>query len=123
MPRKFSWQPKVTKTQLRRRLMETPKVIEGVIADAKAVESAVETAVAEGKAEVSRIEISVEEKLNIRNIENDFLKQTMEIKRLQASTAQLQKQFPAYIDSLVKKYSVDTKLFNFDAVTLGFNKL
>ena len=103
--------------------METPKVIEGVIADAKEVESAVETAVAEVKAEVSRIEISVEEKLNIRNIENDFLKQTMEIQRLQASTAQLQKQFPAYIDSLVKKYSVDTKLFNFDAVTLGFNKL
>ena len=103
--------------------MEVPKVIEGVIADVKAVEATVENTVAEAKAEITRIEISVEEKLNIRNIENDFLKQTMEIQRLQASSAQLQKQFPAYIDSLVKKYSVDTKLFNFDAVTLGFTKL
>ena len=103
--------------------MEVPKVIEGVLADAKAAEAAVENTVAEVKAEITRIEISVEEKLNIRNIENDFLKQTMEIQRLQASSAQLQKQFPAYIESLVKKYSVDVKKFNFDAVTLGFNKL
>ena len=103
--------------------MEVPKVIEGVIADVKAVEATVENTVAEAKAEITRIEISVEEKLNIRNIENDFLKQTMEIQRLQASSAQLQKQFPAYIESLVKKYSVDVKKFNFDAVTLGFNKL
>ena len=106
--------------------METPKVIEGVLADAKAIEKAVEgavdTAVAEVKAEITRIEISAEEKLNVSNIENDFLKQTMEIQRLQASTAQLQKQFPAYIDALVKKYSVDVKTFQFDAVTLGFTK-
>jgi len=100
------------------------KVIEGVLAEAKAVVAAVEAAPAEVvaavEAEVTRIEIAVEEKLNIRNIENEFLKTSAEMTRLQAVLSNLQKQFPAYIESLKNKYKVDITKYNFDAVTLGF---
>jgi flavin-dependent dehydrogenase len=109
-------------------------VIEGIEGAVKAAEKAVSGAVktiegslaAEVKAieaEIKAIEISTEEKLNLRNLENDFLKNTLEMQRLQGLLSTTQKQFPAYIQSLAKKYSVDEKLFQFDAIKQVFSKL
>lgn len=109
-------------------------VIEGVESAVKSAEEAIVGAVqtiegapaAEVKtieAEIKAIEISTEEKLNLRNLENDFLKNTLELQRLQQALSTTQKQFPAYIQSLAKKYSVDEKLFQFDAIKQVFSKL
>jgi mannose-6-phosphate isomerase class I len=107
-------------------------VIENIEGAVKAAEKVVSGAFQEGspaaevkaiEAEIKTIEISTEEKLNLRNLENDFLKNTLEMQRLQGLLSTTQKQFPSYIQSLAKKYSVDEKLFQFDAIKQVFSKL
>lgn len=105
--------------------------IEGAVKAAEnAVESAVKTIEGSPAAEVKAVEaevkeilISTEEKLNIRNLENDFLKNTLELQRIQTAMSTTQKNFQGYIQSLATKYKVDEKFFQFDAIKQVFSKL
>lgn len=101
-------------------LANVESAVEGAV---KAVEGAPAAEVKALEAEIKTVEISVEEKLNIRNLENEFLKANLEINNLQKRISQIQSQFPAYVESLYKKYKVDVKKFNFNAITQVFEKL
>jgi hypothetical protein len=105
-----------------------PEIEEVVASEAKAAEEAVVAEAKEVVAEVvsavkaAKIEITAEEKLILRDIEIGFLKANMEIQRLQKQVEAAQKNFPAYIDQLTKKYAVSTEEYTFDGVALVFNK-
>lgn len=82
-----------------------------------------EKPVAEVKVELKeRIEITAEEKLAVRELENEFLKASMEINRLQQIVQNAQRQFPALIESFTKKYAVDIKKYDFNAIELVFKR-
>lgn len=100
--------------------METPKVIEGVLAEPKDALTEIEANV--GTEETTSILITAEEKLQVRQLENEFLKAQMETTRLQTIMQNLQKSFPAYIEMLKNKYKVDISKYNFDAVALQFTR-
>lgn len=70
----------------------------------------------------AEIEITTEEKLAIREIENQYLKAQMEISRLSQQASLLQKQFPAMIDQLTKKYVVSPAEYLFDSARLIFTR-
>lgn len=73
--------------------------------------------------EITEVSISVEEKLAVRDLELSFLKSQSQVQSLQASMADVQRNFTQYIENLSKKYSVDTKKFVFDAVSLSWKRL
>ena len=93
------------------------EVVNEVVAEAKAVEVAVEKAV-----EKVLQELSTEEQLFIRNVENEYLKASMELQRLQQVTQNCQKQFQAKVEELTKKYALSPLEWVFDTVALSFKK-
>ena len=95
-----------------------------VVAEVKAVEGEVvaEVAKAEKFVEAVRQELSAEEKLAIREIENAYLKAQMEIQRLSQITQKAQKDFTDTVEKLTKKYVVDPATWLFDNVELVFKK-
>ena len=103
--------------------------------EVKAVEAEVKAEVvkveAEVKAEIAKVEkavekvlqeLTAEEKLAIREIENAYLKAQMEIQRLSQITQKAQKDFTDTVEKLTKKYVVDSATWLFDNVELVFKK-
>ena len=103
-------------------------VIAAVESEVKKVEAEVVKVAEEVKAEAVKIvekvrqELTAEEKLAIREIENSYLKAQVEINRLSQQTQQAQQQFTATVERLTKKYTVDPTLWLFDNVELLFKK-
>jgi len=90
------------------------KKIEGeVVAEAVKVEKAVEKVLQE---------LSAEEKLAIREIENAYLKAQMEINRLSQVTQKAQQDFTKKVEELTRKYAVDPALWVFNNIELRFEK-
>jgi len=90
------------------------KKIEGeVVAEAVKVEKAVEKVLQE---------LSAEEKLAIREIENAYLKAQMETQRLSQITQKAQKDFTDTVEKLTKRYAIDPALYIFDNVELVFRR-
>ena len=67
-------------------------------------------------------ELTADEKLAIREIENGYLKTQMEINRLSQITQKAQKDFTDKVEFLTKKYAVDPATWIFDNVELIFRK-
>jgi hypothetical protein len=67
-------------------------------------------------------ELSADEKLSIREIENEYLKAQIEINRLSQITQNAQKKFTDTVEGLVKKYAVSPAEWIFDNVTLTFKR-
>ena len=84
---------------------------------AKAVKAEVAKAV-----EKTTQEISAEEKLAIRELENAYLKAQIEINRLSQITQKAQQDFTANVEALTKRYVVDPASWVFDNVSLIFRK-
>jgi hypothetical protein len=66
--------------------------------------------------------LSAEEKLIIREIENEYLKAQIEINRLSQITQSAQKKFTDTVEGLVKKYGVSPAEWLFDNVSLQFKR-
>jgi uncharacterized protein YqfB (UPF0267 family) len=94
---------------------EVVKVAEEVKAEAEKAVTAVKA-----EAEKTVTEISAEEKLALSQLENQFLKAQMEMTRLQNVIQDIQKRFPAQVDSLVKKYMLNPVEWIFDSGRLAF---
>ena len=73
-------------------------------------------------AEGARIEISTEEKLFGAKLENEFLRANMEIQRLTKIVENAQKQFPQFIEGLVKKYAINPATHQFHNIEQVFVK-
>ena len=109
-----------------------PNVTVEVEQEVKKIATAVETAVAPVakavKAEVAKVvekttqEITADEKLIIRELENGYLKAQIEINRLSQITQSAQKDFTANVEALTKKYVVDPASWVFDNVKLQFTR-
>jgi hypothetical protein len=88
------------------------------------METATEEVKQEAKpaAPVERItqEISADEKLVLREAENQYLKASMQIQALTQQTQAAQKKFTETVEGLGKKYELDVKAFQFDNVELKF---
>ena len=99
-------------------------VIEKVEAEVKAVEGAVVAEVAKVEKAVEKVlqELTAEEKLAIREIENAYLKAQMEIQRLSQITQKAQKDFTDTVEKLTKKYAIDPAVYLFDNVELLFKR-
>ena len=67
-------------------------------------------------------ELTAEEKLGIREIENEYLKAQMEIQRLSQITQGAQKKFTDTVEALVKKYGVNPTEWVFDNLKLVFTR-
>lgn len=65
-------------------------------------------------------EISADEKLVLREAENNYLKAQMQIQALTQQTTAAQKKFTETVEGLGKKYDIDPKVFQFDNVELKF---
>lgn len=89
---------------------------------AEEVKSAVETKVEE-VVKAAKVDITAEEKLFLREAELEYLKATMEIKRLTQITEEKSKSYTAYIESLLTKYGLTKAEYAFDAVVNAFKKL
>jgi hypothetical protein len=94
-----------------------------VKAEVVKVESEVKAEVAKVEKVVEKVlqELTAEEKLAIREIENTYLKAQMEIQRLSQITQKAQKDFTDTVEKLTKKYVVDATWL-FDNVELVFKK-
>jgi len=92
------------------------------------VKQEVAKVVDEAKAEMVKVyekvsqELSAEEKLGIREIENAYLKAQIEITRLTQITTKAQADFTKTVEDLTKKYVVDPASWIFDNVALQFRK-
>lgn len=97
------------------KLAEVVKVVEG---EAKAVAN-------DTKQEVNAafVNISTEEKLVLREAELEYVKAQMEIQRLTKITETKTKEYTTFIESLLKKYTLDKGKYVFDAVINAFKKL
>lgn len=108
--------------------------------EAKKIEAKVEAVAGEVKAEVVKVaeevkaavikvvdkvtqEISSEEKLAIRDVENEYLKAQLQIQTLSQTTQRAQAKFTSIVEGLTKKYVVDPASWVFDNVELKFKKL
>lgn len=69
------------------------------------------------------VEISAEEKLILRETELEYLKAVMETQRLQKIIEEKAKAFPAFVDTLVKKYGLDKTKYTFDSTSNSFRKI
>ena len=100
------------------------EVVNEVVAEVKSVEGAVVAEVAKVEKAVEKVlqELTAEEKLAIREIENSYLKASMEIQRLSQTTQKAQQDFTATVERLTKKYVVDPATWLFDNVELVFKK-
>src|ERR1035437_1057359 len=93
-----------------------------VEAEVKAVEAEVVAVAEKAAVEVKKLtqELTAEEKLAIREIENEYLKAQMEIQRLSQITQGAQKKFTDTVETLVKKYGVEPATWVFDNLKLIF---
>jgi hypothetical protein len=98
-----------------------PTLVEAVEAEAKKIEGEV-VAVAEKVIEKVTQELSAEEKLGIREIENAYLKATLEVTRLTQITTKAQADFTKTVEDLTKKYAINPAVWVFDNVLLTFRK-
>lgn len=69
-----------------------------------------------------RVDITDAEKVVATKLENEFLKAEVEINRLKKIQENVSKQFPQFVESLVKKYAVNPVTHVFDNVELAFKK-
>ena len=90
--------------------------------EVKAVEAEVVAVAEKAAAEVKKLtqELTAEEKLAIREIENEYLKAQMEIQRLSQITQGAQKKFTDTVENLVHKYTVSPAEWAFDNLKLIF---
>jgi hypothetical protein len=100
------------------------ELVNEVVAEVKAVEGEVVAEVAKVEKAVEKVlqELTAEEKLAIREIENAYLKAQMEIQRLSQITQKAQKDFTDTVEKLTKKYAIDPAIWLFDNVDLLFKK-
>ena len=101
-------------TEIKAAETEIVEVAKEVVAEVKEVVAKVE--------EKLRQEITDAEKVIVTRMENEYLKATLELQRLQTQVSTIQKNYPAYIESLAKKYGIEIKDFTFDAIELLFKK-
>lgn len=107
-------------------MSELENAVQAVETEAKKVETEVvnevKQTVAKVKPEVAKglQEISTEEKLAIREIENEYLKAQMEINRLSQITQAAQKRFTSTVEALTKKYLINPAENVFDNIELKF---
>ena len=101
--------------------MDVQEVVKAVEGEVAAVAEKVE-AVAEKVVEKFTQELTADEKLAIREIENAYLKAQIEINRLSQITQKAQGDFTANVEKLTKKYAVDPATWLFDNVELIFRK-
>ena len=103
--------------------------------EVKAVEAEVKAEVvkveAEVKAEIAKVEkavekvlqeLTAEEKLAIRQIENSYLKAQLEINRLSTITQKAQQDFTKTVEDLTRKYLINPVEMVFDNIELRFTK-
>lgn len=112
-------------TQIKEVATEVEEKIEAVVGEVVTkAEAIAEEVVAEVKkvAERIRVDINTEEKLAVRELENNFLKAQMEMTRLQGLIQQYQKSFTSNIEGLTKKYVINPAEFVFDSIELAFKK-
>jgi uncharacterized protein (DUF342 family) len=101
--------------------MDVQEVVKAVETEVKKVEGEV-VAAAEKVIERVTQELTSDEKLAIREIENTYLKAQMEIQRFSQATQKAQGDFTATVERLTKKYVVPVETWVFDNVTLTFRK-
>jgi|SRR5271154_2419614 len=111
---------------------EVKEVVAEVKAEAEKVATAVTAEVAKVEAEVKPAvkpavehllqELTAEEKLAIREIENEYLKAQIEINRLSVITQNAQKNFSTVVETLKNKYVIDPAEWVFDNIALVFKK-
>jgi type IV secretory pathway VirB4 component len=103
---------------------EVQEVVKEVKAEVVKVEGEVVAEVAKIEKAVEKViqELTAEEKLAIREIENAYLKAQMEIQRLSEITKKAQKDFTETVEKLTKKYVVNPATWLFDNVELVFKK-
>jgi hypothetical protein len=97
---------------------EAPVVEAPVVAPA-----APEGDVAVPAAKPANVAITTEEKLTLREIENEFLKVKIDIDQLTPKLQGAQKKFVATVDALVLKYKIDKTKMQFDGASLEFRSL
>jgi len=103
---------------------DVEKVVEEVKAEVVKVETEVKAEVVEVEKAVEKViqELTADEKLAIREIENAYLKAQIEVNRLSTITQKAQKDFTETVEKLTKKYVVDPATWIFDNVELVFKK-
>ena len=95
--------------------------VEGVVVAAEGAAKAVDAKV-DSFATEARIELTAEEKFFVTKLENDYLKAAMEIQRLTKTVESAQKQFPMFVEGLVKKYEINPATHVFNNIELVFTK-
>jgi hypothetical protein len=80
-------------------------------------------AVPAAPAKPANVAITTEEKLTLREIENEFLKVKIDIDQLTPKLQGAQKKFVATVDALVLKYKIDKTKMQFDGAALEFRSL
>ena len=109
--------------------------VKAVEAEVVKVEGEVKTEVVkvaeEVKAEVVKVEgevkkltqeLSADEKLAIREVENAYLKAQIEINRLSTITKEAQQKFTSIVEGLAKKYVLEPSVWAFDNIELIWKK-
>lgn len=69
------------------------------------------------------VDTSADEKLTLVETELDYLKAVMETQRLQKIIEEKAKAYPAFVDTLLKKYGLDKSKYTFDAASKSFRKI
>lgn len=106
--------------------MADETVVEKVEAEVKAVEAKVEAEakVVEAKVETfataARVDLSVEEKLFVREIEVEFLRAKTEIAKLEQIMKNAEARFAPTVQQLAKKYLINPATHTFDNLSLAF---
>jgi hypothetical protein len=98
------------------------KVKSEVVKVAEDVKSEVVKVAGNVKSGVARIEqdITAEEKLSIRDVENEYLKAQIQIQSLSQATQNAQRKFTSIVEALGKKYLINPAELAFDNVELKF---
>lgn len=94
---------------------------ESLAAKAETAAKAVEEKVVKF-ATAALVQITADEKLIVTKMENEYLKAQVEITRLSTVQQNVQKNFPQYVESLVKKYAINPATHVFDNIELVFKK-
>ena len=96
---------------------EVTKVETEVKQEVKAVEAEVKKFATE-----ARIAITAEENLVLTKLENVYLKDQMELRRLQDEVKAISEQYPKKVAELVKKYAINEGTHLFNAIEGAFVK-
>jgi hypothetical protein len=106
-------------------LAEVNKVETEAKTVAKEVETKTEAVVEKVETAVKKalVEITIEEKLFLRETELEYLKVTMEIQRLQKIVEADSKKYMDSVEVLLKKYGLDKAEYIFDGTVAAFKKI